>query len=276
MKSINSIREFICFNQKELIQYEYVVSQKHKNLRQYLENDNFNKDRLDEIIQDLITTSYTDLIKILDSNIPLINQLFNSVGISKNPRITIKTIEDGSVLDFFRSHAEVTLSTSEIENNTGFSEIMNSSKVMSFLRNNLEEDFIKGKYKNQRLNAKLRKKLIAKEVTWEECWSPIRNDTTKVSCYRSTLIIPMAIRVNETDNATFINKFSKIIAHAENTRTVWGFLCFDYDEKNIFLNNEDELKNIGYIIADILSLFLMFFYDHISGSETFNTAIEKL
>ena len=276
MKNIQSIREFICFNQKELIQYEYVVSQKHKSLRQYLENEKINTNKLDEIIQDLINTSYLDLLKILDTNIQLINQLFTSIGISKSPRITIKTLEDGSVLDFFRSHANATLSTSEIDNNTGFSEIMNSSKVMSFLRNNLEEDFINGKYKNQRLNEKLRKKLIAKEVTWEECWTPIDDEMNGILCYRSTLIIPMAIRVNETDNKIFIDKFSKIISHAENTRTVWGFLCFDYDEKNIFLNKEDELKNIGYIIADILSLYLMFFYDHVSGSETFNNALKKL
>ena len=35
-------------------------------------------------------------------------------------------------------------------------------------------------------------------------------------------------------------------------------------------------KEIGYIIADILSLYLMYFYNHISGSTTVEKIEKKL
>jgi hypothetical protein len=277
MNSIKNLREFICLNQKELIKYEYIVSQNHKNLRKYLEREIIDKEKLDQLIQKLINVAYQDLIRILKKNTVLINQLFKSIGISKNPRINIKTLEDGSVLDLFRSHTKASLKTSEIDSNTGFSEIMSSSKIMSFLRNDLEQDFINDKYKNPRLDESLREKLENGSISWEKCWKPIIHDNTeKTYCYRSTLIIPMAIRISESDNKLFINKFSTESTNSENIRTIWGFLCFDYEDKNIFLDKEDELKDIGYIIADILSLYLMFFYDHISGSDTFNKALLKL
>jgi hypothetical protein len=277
MNSIKNLREFICLNQKELIKYEYIVSQNHKDLRKYLEREIIDKEKLDQLIQNLIDVAYQDLIRILKKNTVLINQLFKSIGISKNPRITIKTLEDGSVLDLFRSHTKASLKTSEIDSNTGFSKIMSSSKIMSFLSNDLEQDFINNEYKNPRLDESLREKLENGSISWEKCWKPIIYDNTeKTYCYRSTLIIPMAIRISESDNKLFINKFSTESTNSENIRTVWGFLCFDYDDKNIFLDKEDDIKDIGYIIADILSLYLMFFYDHISGSDTFNKALLKL
>lgn len=280
MSNIKSIREFICYNQKELIQYEYIVSQTHKELRHCLEDKDkdIELEALDNAIQKLIDTAYSELLKILYKNTEYINNLFESIGIKDNPRITIKTLEGGRVLDFFRAHSTASLTTSEIENNTGFKEIMSSPKVMSFLRNNLEEDFINNKYKNHRLNDDLREALAKKEngISWEDCWSPITDGGKDKFPYRSTLIIPMSIRISEQDNSTFVDKFYKTIEHANRVRTVWGFLCFDYEQENIFLNREENLKDIGYIIADVLSLYLMFFYDHISGSETVENALNKL
>jgi hypothetical protein len=87
----------------------------------------------------------------------------------------------------------------------------------------------------------------------------------------------MAIRIKDDDHVLFKEKFSNKIIHRESNRTVWGFLCFEYLEKNVFSNTEEnDIVNTSYIIADILSLYLMFFYNHISGSKTFNESMKKI
>lgn len=275
MNSIKQIREFICFNQKELIQYEYLVSEKHKLLRINIDKEGVNAELISNLIDDLLDIAYGNLQDILRENLNLINQIIFSIGIDNKPRIAIKTLENGSVLDFFRSHSRANLKTSSIQSNTGFSEIMSSSKIMNYLNNDIESDFLKGLYKNPRLKDELREKLASTQIEWKDCWIPLEN-TKDIFDYRSTLIIPMAIRVNENDSEQFLQKFSEKIRHSEGLRTVWGFLCFDYAEKNVFIAKEDALKDAGYIIADIISLYLMFFYNHVAGSETFKKAMKYI
>jgi hypothetical protein len=272
MYCLKKIREFVCFNQKQLIQYEYLVSERHKELRKYLES-NSNEDEISELLQNLIDIAYGNLLNILYENVENIYSMLKSIGLEIEPNITIKTLENGAVLDFFRSHASANLSTTKIESNTGFSEIMNDSKRMYFIRHDLETDFLNEDYDNPRLNANLREKFRRGEISWEECWTAVEGSEESFH-YRSTLIIPMSIRVNENDDEVFIKKFSRNVSHSDKVRTVWGFLCFDSTEKNVFKDMEDELRDIGYIVADILSLYLMFFYNHISGSETFNEALK--
>ena len=54
-----------------------------------------------------------------------------------------------------------------------------------------------------------------------------------------------------------------------------GFLCFDHKDVKYFNLDEEVLIKIGYIIADILTLYLMYFCNHITGSKTINE-INKL
>ncbi len=275
MKLLKSMRKFICFNQKELIQYEYEVSEDHKNLRAYLDEkkDNINKEEITNLINTLIGTAYDDLIGILDENVEYIKNIFGSIHKNaQNPKITIKTIEDNIVLDFYRSDVLADLRESRIEENSGFSKIMIENNDI-FISNDLETEFLSKNYINPRLDEKKRKKLKSGEVSWEDCWKEITASDSLKSSYKSTLIIPMAIRIKETDKERFIKHFSNDVDHHRDSRTIWGFLCFDYPEKNIFCNLEDEFKDAGYIIADIISLYLMFFYNHISGSKTFKKAI---
>ncbi len=275
MNLLKSIRKFICFNQKELIQYEYEVSEDHKNLRTYLDNsqNSISKEELHNFINTLVGTAYDDLIGILDENVGYINNIFGTIHKNaKNPKITIKTIEDSIVLDFFRSDVVADLRESKIEENSGFSKIMIENKD-AFISNNLETEFLSKDYINPRLDKEKRKKLKLGEVSWEGCWEKLSDSDSLKSSYKSTLIIPMAIRIKETDQERFIKHFSNDVDHHRDSRTIWGFLCFDYPEKNIFSNLEDEFKDAGYIIADVISLYLMFFYNHISGSNTFKKAI---
>ncbi len=275
MNLLKTIRSFICFNQKELIQYEYEVAEDHKNLRLHIENiKNININENQKLINALVGTAYDGLTDILNENVELIRDMFASIHKNAGkPRITIKTIEENFVLDFFRSDMTVDLRESYIEENTGFSKIMNDNKDY-FLCDDLEADFLNGDYINPRLDDTKKEDLRAGNISWEDCWKKISDSDLDKHPYRSTLIIPMAIRIGDLDKPRFVQHFSDNVEQNRDSRTIWGFLCFDYPEKNIFSNLEDDFKDSGYIVADILSLYLMFFYNHLSGSKTFNEAME--
>jgi hypothetical protein len=269
MKTNKAIREFICYNQKEIIQYEFLVSEKHRDLRKLVDKKNPTKEDVEKHYNMLIDTAYDGLIKIYQDNIDLINNIFKATGIPKAPKVTVKTLEDGSVLDFFRSNKPSNFDLNGIESNTGFSKIMSSPKEMFYINHDLEKSFLNGSYINPRLDEG---KFKEKSVSWTDYWKPLYDGSKDE--YLSTLIIPMAIRINDNDDDLFKKKFSENISHGESSRTVWGFLCFDYPEKNILKEYEEDVKDVSYIIADILSLYLMFFYNHISGSKTFSKAIK--
>ncbi len=270
MKTISSIREFICFNQKELIKYEFLLSEKHKELRLLLEKDS-SKNIINESLKKLISLAYYDLEAIYKHNVELIKNIFSKMEINNIPVISIKTIEDGKILDFFNSNSNNKLNVTSIKSYTGFSEIMNSSEVKYYINNDLEKSFMEKNYKHPKIKKEALELLKNNKIAWKDCWK--NND----EAYSSTLIIPMAIRIKDDDHVIFKEKFSNKIIHRESNRTVWGFLCFEYLEKNVFSNTEEnDIVNTSYIIADILSLYLMFFYNHISGSKTFNESMKKI
>lgn len=277
MTLLKSIRNFKCFNQKELIKYEFLVSERHKKLRKYLDNEEIDTLTLEKLVDDLINISYDYLLDIFKQNVTHIKNIFDSAGIDQEPRITIKVMEEyKTVLDIFRSEGTASFTTSSVNDNTGFKSIMDFSTKLNFMSNDLEEDFKNGIYKNPRLNDELRTDLIEGNINWEDCWHPLQDGDDKKYAYRSTVIIPMSLKAEDSDPKEFIKHFFEDVEYSGGKRTVWGFLCFDYEEKNIFLDKEETVENIGYIIADELSLYLIFFYNHIFGSHTFNKALINL
>jgi hypothetical protein len=85
----------------------------------------------------------------------------------------------------------------------------------------------------------------------------------------------MSIRASEQDenDTPFYEKYFSQPSQSKDSRTIWGFLCFDSLEKGYFdKGKEDEFIDTAYIIADILSLYLMTLYNYLNGSKTFKKA----
>lgn len=265
--SINAIQEFICFNQKNTIKYEYIISEKHKIIKDYYKrSEDIDLKHLNKLYDDLIISSYDNLISIFDSNKQLIFNVFKAIGKNRPPRITIKTIHEDEVLNIYRSTRYTDFNTSAIKDNTGFSYILLKNKLY-YLENDIPGKFFSSKYNNARLKESSKEKYKNKELLWSECWESLDNEP--VEYYSSTLILPMSIRSDSNDkkDSSFYNHFFKDVKQHKDSRTIWGFLCFDDIEKNYF-DNKTDFVAIGYTIADILSLYLMYFYNHISGSST--------
>lgn len=275
--TLTEIRNFICFNQKNTIKYEYIISEKHKEIKKYFTGTkNIDSNKLERLYDSLIISSYENLLNIFEENKLLITNIFNSIGKESPPRINIKTIQGNEVLNIYNSSNFTNFHTSLIKKNTGFSEILHNNKYF-YLENNIPDKYINFKYKNVRIEGD-RILLKRNKISWKECWVNLDNNST-IEYYSSTLILPMSIRseLNDKKDILFYNHFFKDVEQHKDSRTIWGFLCFDDTEINYFKDeNKTDFITIGYIIADMLSLYLMYFYNHISGSSTILDIEKKL
>ena len=77
---------------------------------------------------------------------------------------------------------------------------------------------------------------------------------------------------NEDKNSSFYNAFfeekNESIAKSQ-TRSIWGFACFDSQQKDYFKSLKHiDFLDLGYIISDILSIYLVYFYNYTITSKT--------
>ncbi len=89
------------------------------------------------------------------------------------------------------------------------------------------------------------------------------------TCYKSTLIIPITF-YNNTLQEEFLSRFG--MNNFE--RTIFGYLCFDHIETEYFNDAMD--VDFGYIVADILSLYLVTTLIYTKRSTTYEHANELI
>ena len=267
---MESLREFICYNQKQIIKYEYIISNLHKDFRKIYKDSKSTHEEINISYEKLHIESFLLMENIFKENFNFIKNTFGLFD--KDLRFTIKIINNEYVTDIYRSHNINSLfHESKYTENTAFDEIMNHDKKY-FHSDNLEELYKAGKYKNPRLKEK--DFLLRNSIEWKDCWNDYdgKKNNNK-NYYNSTLVIPMSITSdNEDENSDFYNAFFKekneSIAKSK-TRTIWGFACFDSQQKDYFgsLKHIDFL-DLGYIISDILSIYLVYFYNYTITSKT--------
>ena len=268
---MESLREFICYNQKQIIKFEYVVSNLHKDFREAYNDKNISSDKIKELYEKLHIDSFILMEKIFKENFKFIKNTFGSND--EDLRFTVKIVNGDYVTDIFRSHTINNLFyESRYEENTVFDEIMNNGKKY-FYSDNLEELYKRGEYKNPRLKDK--ELLLKGNIKWKEFWNNY-NDTKEINnYYNSTFVMPMSMTSdNEDKQSGFYNRFfeqkSESIVQSQ-TRTIWGFVCLDSKKtdyfKSLTLKNIDFI-DLGYIVSDILSIYLVYFYNYTLTSET--------
>jgi len=269
------LRDFICHNQKQLINYEYTISQLHKAFKDSFYEDIEDNPILEEHYEKLIISSFDMLEEIYASNIEYIENVFNTP--ENKVRITIKMLlEDReSLVDIYRNHKmDKKFSQMSVKENSGFSDILFNKKHY-YLNDNLEDAFLNHTYKNSRIKESCRKDLKNQKILWRDCWRGYNSNSIKDDeYYQSTLIIPMSIKNTKEDKEKyplFYKQFFEENKKFEEQRIVFGFLCIDTTQKEYFNKLEEELispVDYGFIFADILSLYLVFFYNYVISSET--------
>lgn len=259
---IEIIKEAVCYNQSRYIQFEYLVGEKHKALKDELSLKNISEDRLHQCAEELDSYIFGQLKNISRTNFEYITN-YLKVGREStfDPRICIKNYRDGKIVDVIRSEKAAYWKEPYLTHeNTGFQHVYENGTF--YFENNIPDRAKEGGYVNPRLDIQrvhvynkniwqsLRKNRF--DVDWCNCWYTTVEDRAtpnwQRSCYKSTIIIPMALLNSELDSG-FRDKFP-VESHLDN-RIIWGFLCMDHLTEGYF--REEDIK-VGYIFADILAL----------------------
>lgn len=279
---LKHLRNSICHNQGEIIQYFYLASYFHKQLKDGIRNHE-KRDKIEEKFKNLSSFLNLKFAQICAKNFVFLQEYFCSTS-RDSFRICLKSIYKGNVIDLYRNlHTPKDVSCSN-GMDTGVVQIKKTGSF--YINNNIPLSIFENKYTNPRLNIeKIRAykednrgldtqeslKKLTEEVWWG-FWEDSKFFTSDVErakgCYKSTLIIPLTVK-NNALSALFLE-----LTNVPNVdREIYAFLCMDSEKIDFFTDND---VNIGYIYADLLSLYLLASLNFTENSKTYKKALKLL
>lgn len=291
-KILYTLNQAICYNQGAYTQYAYLAGEKHKEMKEEFNKQDRDNDKLKEYRDKLEKHLYDEMIKAFRSNFKYIKDYFSERR-KLEPRVCIKLyeknaeIDEKEIVDFLRDIPLPQSPNYSIESNTGFFEVYKTGK--SFKRNNIPYEVIQNRYGNPRLDDRKASryklspfeqykvhKLQKNDEKWINCWYETenpdgsRNRPIPEACYKSTMIIPMTLLGNDL-YPQFRERFN---IDTEDERAIYGFLCFDHHTINYFEEEPDRF--IGYMFADIMSLYQITQLIYTDLSKTYRKVAELL
>lgn len=296
---LSLFKDYICENQLMLSQYSFMANEKHKNfkeLQKLLETNKLKKNITETSdLQESLNKSFLELEDYLKqaffnafNSSYKCSKLFFSGRSKYDFRLCIKVFLDGKIGTLFRlpNHSYEKEDSFDFNKNTAFKHI-DQGIGDYYLCNNIPEKAGMSEYENTRLS---QEKVIAYnnslkknpfpvnfdgyDEKWAECWEPVRvldqkdgvSPALPENCYKSTLVIPMSL-ITEKLEKQFEEHFE---LSRNKRRTIFGFLCFDHCNVDFFRKDSDSL--FGYILADMLSLYLILQLTYTRYSSTYRQA----
>lgn len=290
-KTVAVINKAICFNQGWLSQYTYLAGEKHKTMKEeYRINGASNINKLEIYKKELESFLSKEAFHCFRSNINFLKEHFK--GRRKHePRVCIRQskknieTEEIEIVDLVRDDETSPSIQSTIITNTGFSKVYESGKA--YHCNNIPEEIKENRYINPRIDADRIKdqkrgyklsifekfkinKLQKSDEKWIDYWDRQQQQRSQAKdCYKSTLIIPMTLRGNDEKGNHLAQQFrKKFVIEDDDEKAVYGFLCIDHCMINYF--NKEIDKVVGYIFADIMSLYQITQLIYMDKSNSFN------
>ena len=270
--SVPVINDCICELQAGLAQYYIMSAVKHMKLKEAVNGDDV--EGIVSSFSDLDEYLWDSLKEALEISHKYIKKYFSDRS-RFPPRITIKApYGESQIVDLYRKDKSP-FSEFLVDENSAFKYIKDTG--MYYICNDIPLAVSEEKYKNKRINGQMVRnnysqpgmikkgymKVIGQpevDAAWESCWdtgSPDNRPHTE-SCYKSTLVVPMTL-INASLRREFLNYMfdgEEILQKDdEYKKLMFGFLCVDHRHTGYF-NHESDVR-IGYIIADLLSLFLV-------------------
>jgi hypothetical protein len=291
---LNLISTYVCETQSSLSQHNFMVNEKHKNLREcfcQIQSDNRevlyeDKEKLKMLLADIDGYFMASFSEFFEKTYKYALVYFNERSLM-SPRITLKlVVEDqlGTLIKLPESF--LSDKNTRINENTGFHKIAKGEK--HFFCNNIPDAIRKIGYVNARIDQSKAsifsmKDSIERELSykdkfdddWVKCWnsvnrlgSEISTESPPATCYKSTIVIPISLATKKLEK-----EFMRKLEISESSeRALFGFLCFDHININYF--NESEDINFTQIVADILSLPLISQLTFTQFSHFYQTAKE--
>lgn len=263
-------RSAVCYNQGEIAQYFYLASYFHRDMKDALRREE-DVHIINSKLHDLVAFINLKFAQICTKNFELIMEYFSRTG-RKDLRICLKAMHGDEIVDIFRNESVSYFHSYEYKGNTGFRVPYETGDW--YLNNNLPAALLDGNYANPRLDpnkiAEIDRSMELAGELWESLWLDHDkvDDPRKryLSSYRSTLVVPLTLK-----NISLSNLFLELSHFPDVKRAVFGFLCFDSPELDFFV--EDDV-HIGYIFADLLSLYLINSLNYTEMSKSYKKAIQ--
>lgn len=302
---IEVLTRMICWNQGQIISHLFLAGEKHKDLRKAPKGKPKVQAKMLADLQSFLTVRIQVALR---QNFEFARQLFAlRKGVGCEPRMAFKyhrihpatnqlVICSYNVDDSARYRS---LFESDIGSNTASLFVEENGKY--YLENDIPSAALSGAYVNPRIDpdrlavyrapaqpipfALGRVPAENWDQQWASCW---RNHPTSgrtgqkpspESCYKSTLVVPCTLRNNTLlDPSEFWSRLTGK-AHKEALywihrdmdvldvqRQIYAYFCMDYPEVGYFDRGFD--VQVGYIVADILSLYFFINQMYTVYSET--------
>lgn len=277
------VKEIVCYNQGKIADYSFIASKRHQDLKSIVEGKNECCDQKDieasrQMLDEYLNVEFGNAC---EDNFEYAIKYFENRS-NFLPRVCLKVYYDNKVVPLFRDRFLIPDSEYSIDANTAFQNIHMTGKY--FLCNNIPEAIHLGLYKNARIDSqkvkkymntfsidrKLSKFFDHEDTSWVSCWHSQGKcqQLPPEACYKSTLVVPLTFWNNDL-SSEFTNHFS---IDSSLKRSVYGFLCFDHHCAGYFDLEKD--INFGYIIADLLSLYLAQTLNYTNLSNSYRKATD--
>ncbi|MBW4465043.1 MAG: hypothetical protein KME07_06340 [Pegethrix bostrychoides GSE-TBD4-15B] len=294
--NLKAIRELICYNQGRLADYSFVASECHKRLKEELVRIGSSTALVSQQDLDILKNRADDLSGYLDyefrrvshENFERLLRFFTyKTPLGKPLRACIKAVEGSTMVTLARDKFSIVEEDFSVGANTAFTRINETGT--HYICNNIPSEVKRGSYRNARIyedavrqiysepglirRLRYRHSATAVDRNWQQCWKRVTVANLEElppieTCYKSTLVIPMTLlNSNNWLSSEFRSHFN---IGANGSRASFGFLCLDHQNTAFFNENED--LDLGYIFADISSLYLIQRLTYTTYSRAFNEA----
>lgn len=295
------LREAICRVQGDFIQFSFIASKYHQRLKEEFNRNPRDTQTVKKCIEDLVDYLAKTTIESYENLFGHLGYYFRDEikwrGFDGEPRVSVKVRPAGNVgqklITTIARHPRAGYdqpgSFEDVDQNTGLKFISDTGGY--YLQQDIPKAASVGDYNNPRLDISSVKLYVEgrpgstkrffgkfgfgkrqrlEDEAWARCWTSTPGQSADspldaLSCYKSTLIVPMTLFRNHLKN-DFIERFG--IQDVE--RWIFGYLCFDHPDVHFFNKKRD--VNVGYIFADVMSLFLLTSSFYTDASKTFTDA----
>lgn len=281
-KITSLLRKLVCEHQGTIIEHIYWATEIHKDLRRACDEKNKTviKRKLAEIDNDLpalFQSAWRMTVSVLSTYFSISHKS------PTLPRMCIKATstkeKEKYIVDVFREDGGTSKLTYKVSENTGFQSVEDDGRY--YICNNIPIASSSSNYINPRLNKELAKRYKQNwwekqksrstkqyfDKSWADCWFDYSKEKGNgASCYKSTLIVPMTL-INNHQSSRFVK--NTMVGISKNERAIYGCLCFDHTETGYF--NDDDI-NTGYIVADLLSFYMINELNFTTYSSTYERA----
>lgn len=297
------MREVICYNQGEYIQYNFLAGELHKTLKDTLRESPTDVQKLRTLCGKLEEFLHETIYRVSLANFQFLKAYFRGRH-AKEPRFCIKgNYKKGDkdhIVQLVREKKVNYRSEYPLEENSGFLFVKNRGRY--FLCNDIPKSIVDDGYRNARIDTTLALAYYEHknaglatssnnheyqcDESWVKCWKAPQDHEDPPSpidpssCYKSTVIIPMTLWNNKLA-PPFLTRL-RTEPKEKRSRVIFGYLCFDHVEANYFndyLSDASDAEDgididVGYIFADLLCLYMITRAMYTELSATFCKAMQ--